>query len=113
MTETDPLSSILEEIRERNMALRTRYGYVGGLLVLAKAENDVPRLLAALEAVLKLADEAIPAVGTAPPDCTDACDTGPCNCSGESRDVAWTLDPAAVRKAIIRELSGEESRDGQ
>ena len=48
----DPLSAALEEIRERNEQLRSRYGYVGGLLALAKAENDVPRLLAVLDVVL-------------------------------------------------------------
>jgi hypothetical protein len=49
----DPLAAALAGIRERNGQLRTRYGHVGGLLVLAKAERDVPRLLAAVEAVLE------------------------------------------------------------
>jgi (2Fe-2S) ferredoxin len=57
-------------------------------------------------AVLKLADEAIPALGLMPADCTDACEDGPCNCSGQHRTVAWNLDPAKVREAITRELAG-------
>lgn len=55
------------------------------------AEHDVPLLLAALEAVLKLADEAGPTV-------TDWPD--------ERHIYGWTLDPAKVREAITAELTG-------
>jgi hypothetical protein len=44
------------------------------------------RALSALEAVLKLADEA--------------------------DSVGWDIDPARVREAITRELAGEEARGG-
>lgn len=53
-TMDDRLTAELEAIRERNEHMRTRYGYVGGLVALAGAKDDVPRLLAALDAVLKL-----------------------------------------------------------
>jgi hypothetical protein len=56
MADTD-LAALLERIRERNEQLRHRYGYVGGLLALADAKDDVPRLLAAVEAALKAADD--------------------------------------------------------
>jgi hypothetical protein len=48
----DLLAAELAAIQQRHEELRSRYGHVGGLLVLAKAQNDVPRLLAAVEAVL-------------------------------------------------------------
>ena len=47
----DPVAAELAAIGERWEALSHRYGYVGGLLA---PKADVPRLLAALEAVLKL-----------------------------------------------------------
>jgi hypothetical protein len=71
--------------------------------------------LAALEAVLKVADEAEP-VDIAVCTCRD------CEASGEpgyedyephpGRAFSWDLDPARIREAITRELSGEESGDG-
>ena len=36
--------------------------------------------------------------------------SGPCSC-GE-HPVAWTLDPAKLREAITRELTGKEAGDG-
>jgi hypothetical protein len=53
----DDLAAALAGIRERNEQLRHRYGYVGGLLALADAKDDVPRLLAAVEATLEQADD--------------------------------------------------------
>lgn len=52
----EELTAELERIRERNEHLRTRYGYVGGLMALTGAKDDVPRLVAAIEAVLAEAD---------------------------------------------------------
>lgn len=65
------------------------------------------RALAALDAVLELADGASADLRFSPADCTNACSDGPCNCSGETRAAAWDLDPAKVREAITREVTGE------
>lgn len=54
------------------------------------SDEDARRLLAAVEAVLKLADEAEPV----------ARDYG-----GEP--IWWSLTPAEIREAITRELSGD------
>ena len=67
------VAATLAAIRERNEQLRTRYGYVGGLLELAKAKDDVPRLLAAVEAALGLAAgwKQIPFAVRASDECAD------------------------------------------
>jgi hypothetical protein len=112
----DPLSAALEEIRERSarplgpsaMALPISSPAIRSLL---ESAADVPRLLAALDTVLKLADEAGSVLSFPPADCTNACGDGPCNCSGESRPAGWDLDPEAVREVITRELT-EEAGDG-
>lgn len=66
---------------------------------IAGARSDVPRLLAAVEAVLAVAG-----------DCREASwDFG---ADGNMRPVAWTLDPEAVREAIARELAGGEKPGG-
>ena len=52
MSTPDRVAATLAGIRERNEQLRHRYGYVGGLLALADAKDDVPRLLAAVDAAL-------------------------------------------------------------
>jgi hypothetical protein len=44
-----PSAALLAGIQERNEQLRARYGYVGGLMTLAGAKDDVPHLLAAIE----------------------------------------------------------------
>lgn len=67
----------------------------------------------ALRAVLGAADDARPDLFIPPADCTDECATGPCRCSGKSRPVAWSLDPATVRKVIAIALTGKEAGDGQ
>jgi hypothetical protein len=51
MPDPGPLAAELAAIKERHEELRSRYGHVGGLLVLAKVQMDVPRLLAAVEAL--------------------------------------------------------------
>lgn len=86
----DRLSAELAAIRERHEELRHRYGHVGGLLVLAKAKDDLPRLGAAVEAALRLH---VPIPGD-PVWCMECAHSFPC----------WT------RRAITRELLGE---DGQ
>lgn len=53
----DLLAAELAAIQQRHEELRSRYGHVGGLLVLARAQNDVPRLLAAVERITALADQ--------------------------------------------------------
>jgi len=84
MADTDPLSSALEEIRERN-ARRT---FAADLRATA---DDVPRLLAALEAVLILLREA-----------------RGCCYNGTTTPGAWeNFDPAAVRGTILANLTGE------
>lgn len=57
--------------------------------------EDVPRLLGALDAVLKLADDATPVER----------DYG-----GEP--IWWNLTPEEIRKAITSKLTGEESTSG-
>src|ERR1700689_4516901 len=48
----DPVSRELEEIRERGQRVQNNRGNVGGLLAVAEARNDIPRLLKALTALL-------------------------------------------------------------
>jgi hypothetical protein len=71
------------------------------------SRQDVSGLVKALDAALKLIDEAKPAATASPADCTNECGYGPCNCSGVGRPLAWDLDPAALREAIARELTGK------
>ena len=69
------------------------------LAFITAARTAVPRLLAALEAVLKMTHGvriALSACGV----------SGPCSC-GE-HPVAWTLDPAKLREAITTALAGKE-----
>ena len=75
------------------------------------AERDAARTaLAALVADLRaLCDEARGSLGLPPIDCTNACGDGPCDCSGITRTVAWTLDPARVR-ALLDRHAPEEGR---
>lgn len=53
----DPLTAELAEIAARARQVLARRGLVGGLLAINAARGDVPRLVKALEAVLKLADD--------------------------------------------------------
>lgn len=77
------------------------------------ARTDVPRLVKALEAALKLAADAKPMAFGSPADCTDSCAFGPCDCSGEGRPLgSWNLDPAALREAITSEMSGKAADGG-
>ena len=94
----DPVAAALEEIRADHEAAN----YFGAL-----ADDPVPPLLAAVEAVLRLAASAKVMLRGSPPDCTNACFGGDCNCSGEARVAGWDLDPEALRNAIAAVLSGE------
>jgi len=76
---------------------------------IATARTALPRLLAAVDAVLKLADGAKVYLSDMPADCSGACWVNPCDCSGVKPPVAWTLDPAKVREAITEALAGKES----
>jgi hypothetical protein len=81
------------------------------LQFIVTARTAMPLLVAAIEAALKAADEAVPALGLSPADCTYACDSGDCDCSGVTRPVAWNLDPADLRAAIASALTGKEGSD--
>jgi hypothetical protein len=71
----------------------------------------IGRAVSALDAVLELAAGAVPGLCSPPADCTYACDSGDCDCSGRSRPLAWTLDPARVREVITAALTGKDSTD--
>lgn len=123
----DRLPAELAAIRDRNEHLRTRYGYVGGLLALAGARDDVPRLLAALDAVLALHQPE-------PVKWTDVCTAHlsftttmaeeeecpacqvitytACTRCRNADDEPARLEDCEVREAITRELTGEGS-DGE
>ena len=97
----DDVTAILAAIRERNEHLRSRYGYVGGLLALTGAKDDVPHLVAAVEGALKLADKwdvMADRLGT-----------------HHSRHRAFKMCADEVREAITAALAGtgkEGSEDG-
>jgi hypothetical protein len=57
MATPDDLTATLSSIRERAERVWNLRGNVGGLLAVNEAKDDVPRLLRALDAVLKLAAE--------------------------------------------------------
>ena len=59
------------------------------------AERDIPRLVAALEAVLKLADSA-----------RSVCEEYEVD-TDSFRATAWTLDPAKLREAVTAALAKE------
>lgn len=73
------------------------------------AARDVPRLVKALEAALKLIDGARSALSAFPSDCTNVCYDDACNCSGVGRPLAWDLDPTALRETITSALTGTET----
>jgi hypothetical protein len=115
---TDDVAAILAGIRERQaLASDASLGFSRmeerHAALIKVAYEDTPRLVAAVEAALEAADGAIPALGLPPADCTYACDSGKCDCSGGTRAVAWNLDPAKLREAITAALTGEEAGDGK
>lgn len=73
--------------------------------------ENILTLVAAIEAALKLADEAIPALGAI--HCTCAGNGADDTCRCPERPVAWTLDPAKLRETIGAALTGTQpSEDG-
>jgi hypothetical protein len=58
-------------------------------------------LQARIDAALALCDTARVGTSAAPRDCTEACGDGDCNCSGLFRALSWSLDPEAVRAALV------------
>jgi hypothetical protein len=113
----DP-SSLLEKIRERAEAASETSAQLADAAIEAAGTDvpevaarpailarlassfDVPPLLAALEAVLKLADNARSVREEYEVD-TDS-----------FRDTAWNLDPAKVCEAITDALTGKENSNG-
>lgn len=110
----DTLTAELAQILKRHEELRSRYGHVGGLLVLTKAKDDVPRLLAAVEAVLKQADdwgaEAVKAEDRAQL-ASERGDNTACAVL-YARATALNQNARGLREAITRELSREGGGDG-
>ena len=98
MTMTDDLTATLDQIRERARVAGEdqQDGVALWIGALGASQEDVPLLLKAIEAVLKLADEA----------------QGVRDYSGyetNGRLVGWNLNPAKVREAITAELAKGES----
>lgn len=110
MADTDPLSAALAEIRERNEWRIRFHAYTEFTVEREAAEGDVRRLLAALDAALKLAGGARTALAGCAP-CSGTCESGPCDCSGV-RPLAWDLDPGAVCAAVLAELTGKGKNGG-
>ena len=98
----DPLDAALKKIRDRAAIAYTSPAR------LAEFGADIPRLLAAVDEVLRLLAEAAPAASAPPADCTFSCASGPCGCSGTWRTLTWDLSPAAVRDAILAALTGRK-----
>jgi hypothetical protein len=90
----DDLAAILEEMRQGERAA---------------PRTAMRRLLAAIDAVLEKADEAIPAVGAI--HCTCAGNGADDTCRCPERPVAWTLDPAKLRETIRAALAGKDAGD--
>lgn len=108
----DPVATYLAEVE-------TRHGLVTAVPQDPGATNDVHMaftrlacvdsalLAAALGKVLELAAGARVMLRGSPADCTNACFSSACDCSGEARVAGWDLDPEALRNAIAAVLSGE------
>lgn len=103
MADSAIIAAYLAEVRERLEDL----GYAeepGGVMT---AGLDARRLLAAVEAVLALAAVARPSASFPPADCTNACMSGDCNCSGNWRAAGWDIAPDDISMTIARELLGK------
>ncbi len=95
MADTDPAASILSVIRENNDRVIALCD-MAPAVVRQLAEHDVPRLLAAAEEALKLADGATVLLS--------ACGvSGRCSC--REHPVAWNLNPAELRAIIAAALT--------
>jgi hypothetical protein len=109
VTAPDDLTAALEQIRARSAAA-LEFPHSGfaedSIQACTLSAQDVPTLLAAVEAVLALADSAN-AKGTTLCDCP-ACITGRNNgFTGihRPRSYMWDLDPAKIREAISSRLA--------
>ena len=60
----------------------------------------------------EIVDAAKPALKIPPIDCTNHCGDGPCDCSGEWRIRAWSLDMAELREALGLDPKPETARYG-
>ena len=90
------LSVILTGIRERHANLNEPTGDVAVVIGRFKrCTDDVPRLLAAVEAVLELTDSALVLQEVRFPGIP------------EQQPFAWDLDPSKIREAITAALLGE------
>lgn len=97
MADADSLAAALAGIRGRSADVATAFATGrGGNAAARESAPDVPRLLAAVEAALRLADRAKPVTWW----------------NGTHSARAWTLDPDELREAITRALLGEETPDG-
>ena len=96
-TPADPVAAALAAIRER--AKQAQWSSAAPpWSPHALLAADAPRLLAAVEAVLALADESHLMLAN--------------HETGQGEPVAWDLDPEALRAAISRELLSEEGGGG-
>ena len=113
---SEDVTARLAAIRERNEHLRSRYGYVGGLLALTGAKDDVPRLLAAVEAALK--DNRKSMFPAGPPGAGNAYGKHYCAgicCTSIDDQVIYRVWPCQPYQYITAALSGtgkEGSEDG-
>jgi hypothetical protein len=101
---TDAATAALEDKRAAIEALPATLGSAGcdwdsATAAAGHATSAGRSLLAAVEAVLKLADEAHVMLADRE------------YWHEPSEPVAWDLDPAKVREAITRELTGKEAGD--
>jgi hypothetical protein len=101
VTDTDPLAAELDKIRQFLDGANDGEWYAAGRM-----------LMAAVDAVLKMAAESRAVLSFPPADCTSACGGGPCNCSGKFRAEAWDLNPDKLRSAILAGLTGEGENGG-
>lgn len=94
----DRLAAELQEIRERAQWTSSAKGIAKPGATALGSARDVPRLLAAVERVLALADGAYVMLSNRQ--------------GGSPEPVAWDLDPAAVREAIAEELHRDPTEEG-
>lgn len=108
----DPLAAALAEIRERaaeHADPKIMDAYRGWCA--SKSADDVPSLLAAVDAALKLADKYDAESKRLWGQIRDA-DSRGVPSGSKSIDAAWNGDVAkAIREAIARELTGKATDD--
>jgi len=116
MPDDDRIAVTLAGIEERARASADdkQDGVALWIGALGASQEDVPSLVAAVERVLKLADEA-KATGTTVCDCLKCSAARQNGFTGIHRlqPYMWNLDPAKVRGAIAAELAKGEAGDGR